>query len=142
MTEVKYRVWTGKKMIYVASPQNDTTLHIYEGGWSVSDHFTGTHIELCNNKNGFLMQFTGSKDKYDKDIYKSDIVINENRTWEEEDGEEPTYSNEVSSIIYRTGGFWVKDEGFGWEGEDLWDWSQIKVIGNIYENPELLKSIS
>lgn len=106
-----------------------------------------TVFELCENAKQYgknldseliLLQYTGLKDKNGVEIFEGDVVKNECRTWEEEEGEEPTYSNKISSIIYRNHGFWVDDESFGWEGEDLWDWDEIKIIGNIYENPELL----
>jgi uncharacterized phage protein (TIGR01671 family) len=70
-----------------------------------------------------LMQFTGLLDKNGKEIYEGDIV---------------KWYNKISYIVYMDKGFWVNDEAYGWEGEDLWNWEQMEVIGNIYENPELI----
>jgi uncharacterized phage protein (TIGR01671 family) len=98
-----------------------------------------------------LMQYTGLKDKNGKEIYEGDIV----KTIEH-------YNNETRRRVcigvvilgeYRNSllgceGF----EEYGWHiyGKhieyDLWDivtnhkgWCEVEVIGNIYENPELLE---
>ncbi len=37
--------------------------------------------------------------------------------------------------------FWLRDEVFGYEGEDLISPEETIVIGNIHDNPELLKEV-
>ena len=85
-----------------------------------------------------LMQFTGLQDKNKKDIYEGDVV---KRTivkfdFELPDGETCFVSEEISVIIYRNHGFWVESESFGYEGEGLWKWDEMEVIGNIYEHAD------
>ena len=69
-----------------------------------------------------LMQFTGLKDKNGKEIYEGDIVRNH---------------NEALTIDMVTGVVWdfrqlamLEDQREEWE-----------IIGNIYENPELLTKV-
>ena len=89
-----------------------------------------------------IMQFTGLYDKNGIEIYEGDIVRQAfpNYSYDEVDGDmaEPRWIDKISHIEYRGHGFWVADESFGWEGEDLWDWELMEVIGNIYQNPELI----
>lgn len=71
-------------------------------------------------------QFTGLHDKNGKEIYEGDIV----RFW---------WGAVLvcAEIVYRKGGhcFDIKADHFC---QDEPEWSDFEVIGNIYENPNLL----
>ncbi len=89
-----------------------------------------------------VSQYTNLKDKNGKEIYEGDIVKRLARKFDfDKTDEETYYEEEVSFIIYRANGFWVNTEDFGWEGENLWDWEEMEVIGNVLDNPELLESV-
>ncbi len=71
-----------------------------------------------------LMQFTGLKDKNGKEIYEGDIFLIT---------KEPQEDNTVE---FYEGEYQLSPHGFS-----LSDWyEQGEVIGNIYENPELLEA--
>jgi len=88
-----------------------------------------------------LMQSTGKFDKNSKVIFEGDIVKHYRQCfdWNKPDGEEMFLKEELGVVEYRGHGFWIDSEDFGWEGENLWDWNDLEVIGNIYEHSELLK---
>ena len=90
-----------------------------------------------------VMQFTGLKDERGKEIYEDDII--ELCSYIAEDGSK--IDREVRVVR------WFGDDGYpafdldGWDHESnglseltqSGEW-KYEVIGNIYENPELLKS--
>lgn len=102
---------------------------ILEGGWDYMD----------DDDEAIVMQYTGLKDKNGKEIYEGDIVKHRAlvRGWDEEKyGLQhcigPNHSRKVEFVH---SGF----EPFHWFAEAFHEDLEWKVIGNIYENPELLE---
>jgi uncharacterized phage protein (TIGR01671 family) len=109
-----------------------------------------------------IMQYTGLKDRNGKEIYEGDVVrkidigfeerknIEDLAIWEQEervleykiDNEgfiDYRYWNHVDVVVFdRFPIYWLRNESFGYEGEDLISPSDCEVIGNIYENKELI----
>lgn len=67
-----------------------------------------------------LMQFTGLKDKNGKEIYEGDIV-------------KGCYTNQVVGEVK------YSNNGYHCNNLFVWAISEPERIGNIYQNPELLK---
>ncbi len=74
-----------------------------------------------------LMQFTGEKDKNGKEIYKGDIV----RYITGIEGYKSTYSEHITEVVYEYGRF------YPFPNSDI---IEIEIIGNIYENSELIEN--
>ena len=114
--EIKFRAWDKKnKRIYEVwelTLEEDGSVDILRmWGMKGRQMFKlGEEIEL--------MQYTGLKDKNGKEIYEGDIVKTNNKR---------IFSIEIPDIFYKLAdGSWMTETDFG-------------VIGNIYENPELLE---
>lgn len=111
MREIKFRSWSKDKgLLYAKLSKGD---------------YVGDLIEVF--RNGELNQFTGLQDKNGKEIYEGDIIQHDN--------------DALASIIYiaegNFSGVYIKTP-YGWVQHRL-DVDEFEVIGNIYENPELLE---
>jgi len=86
-------------------------------------------------------EYTGLKDKNGKEIYESDIVQEYQMRFEDEGDDWKLLPYDKPDIVTmgRFPIYWLERETFGYEGEDLKGPDDFEVIGNIYENPELLK---
>lgn len=86
-----------------------------------------------DEKNNILMQCTGLKDKNGKLIYEGDVVIYDwltplGKVWRD-DGKHIVEWHDGFTVIGNIAGYDVK------HGKTR----NVEVIGNIYENPELLE---
>ena len=120
MRKIKFRAWdkTNKKMII-------SFAHVGGGGRMYTIHHGSVEPEYE------VMQYTGLKDKNGKEIYEGDIIRHTNDEADHTPYEVPPVSPENWEELLSIGdGEW--DEGGN-------QYSNIEVIGNIYQNPELLK---
>ena len=100
------------------------------------------------NDDHVLMQYTNLKDKNSTEIYEGDIVkIKHTYEYPTMEGYERDWTTTIGEVAYVHAGFDIKrisKDGIEvWQGitamECLTDMlSEWEVIGNIYENPELL----
>ena len=122
MREIKFRAWSKKynRMFYSASPSDAQTL-----GAQITDSCTAKFFEKFYGQN--IMQYTGLEDKNGKEIYEGDVVQDSH--------------GYKARIEYSDGAFILIIEGrfpdtdMAGEGNNKF----YEVIGNIWENPELLK---
>jgi uncharacterized phage protein (TIGR01671 family) len=123
MREIKFRAWLKKRQQIVEVSKitflnYDETLHLvidYERDAETYEAFP-TDYEI--------MQFTGLRDKYGKEIYEGDFVKDtENRIYIVK------WIDSLSSFkLFSLEGYMI----------NLVFPAGLEVIGNIYENPELL----
>lgn len=123
----KFRAWDkhGQKMF-----ANDELI-IWNGNVYANDSKKLT----CNNLKGwsiddeYLMQSTGLVDKNGKEIFEGDIVKMSKDVYSE-----PTY---YEVVRHYGGGYRLESKQHGCE---LWlRHTDCEVVGNVYENPELLE---
>lgn len=124
MREIKFRAWLKehKSMIDVMEIDIDNQTIFY---YWFGDH--DGHFENFNKID--LMEYTGLKDKNNKEIYEGDILSDGNN--------EKPYK-----VIFENGSFRAEFKGdFDEYSFDLIDvvLQGCEVVGNIYENPELIK---
>ena len=75
-----------------------------------------------------LQQFTGLHDRNGKEIYEGDVVL-----------EKHPEGDDLGQVMWVDGGFdLIGKDGVTALGPQV-AWGNYEVIGNIYENPELLK---
>jgi len=138
---VKYRVWDGAKMLPVEtlcfSPGGVMWFSGMDRGYGWSNpEFPWTPDNLPPDKIDHLMAYTGLKDRNGCEIWEGDIIRYPRDTPSVHQGD-PRYS--ISVVEYRTDGLGSLRAGFEIGGDYAWD-DTTEVIGNIHDNPELLKS--
>ena len=87
-------------------------------------------IEMVDLDAVRLLQYTGRKDENGRGIYEGDII----EFLAKDDGETYTAKIVFQNLAFRV--LDIEDEGYEYDFDNLMD---IGVIGNIYENTELLK---
>ena len=132
MREIKFRAWNSNRWLdpedFALTLAGSFMYHDYEAGWRY-----GGNDEYEDVK---IMQYTGLKDKNGVEIYEGDIVDIDHPAW-----------TERGEIVFREGAFafmqlkdWPKERAVVYlhsvKFETQW---KLRVIGNIYENPELVK---
>lgn len=144
MRELKFRAWTGKEMIYMSL--EDLCIHFAVREENMEDCIEPSPNLDCNEykfaeqlgyKETYIMQYTSLKDKNGKEIYEGDIL---NVTTP--DNSDYDWNNTIYKVQYDDFGYEAIDKlGRAWDFYLLDSESiDIEVVGNIYENPDLIKS--
>ena len=128
MREIRFRAWDKKdgKMFEVKRINfSDKTIH-----YASTQYLWKVKFEDVE-----LMQYIGQKDKSEIEIYVGDVleIPDDYETYGQ-------FAGDKREVIFAYGGFRLKPK---WDvnakGNYLEDAGELRVLGNIYENPELLK---
>lgn len=134
--EIKFRAWDieSERMIYSDNLDDDAFFLIDENGIHCGcigeeTDDTGCTYGVSSDLDCEIMQFTGLKDKNGKEIYEGDIYFDERH------GNRVIKYSEFQACFVT---LLLKDERLG-NPVHFENRIGIEVIGNIYENPELLE---
>lgn len=117
---VKYRAWDKKR-----NAMCELTTNIFSGAKTLmfNDAIEGLQEDYV------FMEYTGLKDKAGKEIYEGDVIASIAYNGGLFDRREVKYVEHNADRDFGTGGIFM---GFNIPGKN------IEIMGNIYENPELL----
>ena len=127
----RYRAWhkTWEEMgwiTFIRYKKSGEIFHLSFRRYIYKENIYGGLVKLDEIE---LMQSTGLKDKNDKEIFEGDIVKMAKDVYSE-----PTY---YEVVRHRGGAYRLESKQHGCE---LWlRHTDCEVVGNVYENPELLE---
>lgn len=119
--QIKFRVWDGESYLPSSDGLSFKPKFLLNGEW-------GVHGFLQRPEMGFIVQqFTGLLDKNNKEIFEGDVL--------QYQSSDPKFSKTLVR--------WTREEEDNHPGFVVYgsycQFGEPEVIGNIFENPELLK---
>lgn len=128
MREIKFRAWDGEQFLYgiMPSPLPSRTLDVCRNITNGEPEYYNM-VDIIEGVES-IEQYTGLEDKNGKEIYEGDIMS---------DGNVVRFAldDEVGSCGCCVEAFW----GSGFIVSTKTPPDVLEVVGNIHENPELLK---
>lgn len=140
--ELKFRVWSKVKngwvhnMLLLACIDGLPFAHLVET--DKDGKFVKHHIYNASNLDVIIQQFTGLVDKNGVDIYEGDVVTYTSRNGKDYKAE-IVFSPTLAAFVLDTSRRHLLDDKYG-DYYELHKDHSYEVVGNIFENNELLKA--
>lgn len=133
MREIKFRAWDKLNKMLVQVQDLDL-IQLVDGEYFISAGLEDVGEYLRLSKEIVLMQYTGLKDKHSKEIYEGDILARRagyNNPEIIRKGTVEFVNGKYENCLY----YPHKQRRYLFDSASIYE-----VIGNIYENPELLEA--
>jgi uncharacterized phage protein (TIGR01671 family) len=143
MREIKFRVWNKREKRMFS-----TVYQLGSDCWKTTVQDCGDIVETFDMKDLCVLQYTGLRDENGIEIYEGDIVsqelrkfVNTETSYEGKRTEKTSNEYVVTlkgEVRWNRDSFeiyWTHEEGV----ESRRINTDVEVVGNIYQNPELLK---
>ena len=128
MREIKFRAWWGEqKIMHEFGLGQDYFKHLFS---PIDGENYTCELEFADA----IMQYTGLKDKNGKEIYEGDVL-----QYKEGINYMVKYSNNKGRYYVQVKNKW-NDYKANFRKSITWASERCVIIGNIYENPELLNN--
>ena len=124
MREIKFRIWDKVCDRFFNNDYNYPVIITNDGKIGILvDDLNFEEFKKDDLENIIISEYTGLKDMREKEIYEGDILFE-------------SFGEEYFKVVFEDGSFRVETEEYSLP---LKEYAHIcEVVGNIYENPELL----
>lgn len=124
MREIKFRIWDIDERKFVVNETDRLGCGDTKKCMSERVDFENNSVEISADERYIFSEYTGLKDKNGKEIYEGDILFE-------------SFREEYLKVVFENGSFRAEADGYSLDLEDYDD--ICEVVGNIYENPELME---
>ena len=123
MREIKFRIWDIEEKKFIINKKDKISYWDTKKCTSERIDFDNNSVEINTKDRYSFLQYTGLNDVKGREIYEGDIICEQ--------------YGEYYKVVFKNGSFRAEDEEYSLDLIDLVA-QKCEVIGNIYENSELL----
>jgi len=123
MREIKFRIWDIEEKKFIINKKDKISYGDTKKCTSERIDFDNNSVEINTKDRYSFLQYTGLNDVKGREIYEGDIICEQ--------------YGEYYKVVFKNGSFRAEDEEYSLDLMDLVA-QKCEVIGNIYENSELL----